>query len=247
MNESMKLLEEKFNVVKEMGYVKSTRGGTTGVGKTFEDLIGKKEDRSPNPDFYGVEIKTKLYYSIRNTTLFNLNPKGKEQYETRRLVKTYGYPDKDLPEHKVLYATVYGSCLNCIAAKFLMGLSVDYENERIILRIINLNMELVENYVYWDFEELKERLYRKLKYLAVVNAAKKTINGDEYYHYTSIDFYKMKDFSTFLKLVEIGIVCVTFRIGIEKYGPRKGEFHDRGTSFQIKECNLTKLFDKIED
>ena len=39
MNESMKLLEEKFNEVKKMGYIKSTRGGTTGVGKNFKILF----------------------------------------------------------------------------------------------------------------------------------------------------------------------------------------------------------------
>ena len=35
-------LKKEFIKIKEMGYVKSTRKGFTGIGKTFEDLIGKK-------------------------------------------------------------------------------------------------------------------------------------------------------------------------------------------------------------
>ena len=38
------------------GYVKSIRGGTTGIGATFEALIGKEEDKLSLPDFKGIEI-----------------------------------------------------------------------------------------------------------------------------------------------------------------------------------------------
>ena len=245
MEESIKLLLKKFYEIRELGYVKTTRGGSTGIGKTFEDLLGKAEDRSTNPDYYGIEIKTKLVNSDKYTTLFNLTPKGKEQFEIKRLVKTYGYPDKTMKSCKILNATIYDSCLSCIAAKYFMGLIIDYKQRKIFLKVINMNMDLLENYVFWDFDELEERLNKKLKYLAVVNASKRYTHGIAYYHYKRIDFYYLKDFNTFLKLIEQGIICITFHIGIVKSGERKGEIHDRGTSFRIKECNLTKLFDKI--
>lgn len=245
MQESIKLLTDRFNEINKMGYVKTTRRGTTGIGKTFEDLLGKHEDRTSNPDFHGIEIKTKLVYSIRNTTLFNQTPRGKEDFEIKRLVKTYGYPDKKMPEYKILNATIFGNCLSCIAAKYLMGLRVDHEKRRIILRVINLNMELLEEYVYWDFDELEYRLNNKLKYLAVVNASKKYTNGNAYYHYKRIDFYQLKDFDTFISLIELGIICVTFHIGVVKTGLHAGEIHDRGTSFEIKESNITELFNRI--
>lgn len=44
IEENILELKEKFNKIKNMGYVESTRKMWTGVGKTFEDLIGKQEN-----------------------------------------------------------------------------------------------------------------------------------------------------------------------------------------------------------
>ena len=182
MNESIENLKKKFLEINRMGYVETTRSGPTGIGKTFEDLLGKDEDSCSDPDFYGIEIKTKQFYSIRDTTLFNLTPTGKEGYEIPRLVKTYGYPDRILKNKKVLIATAYGNCLNCVAAKYLMGFEVDYKNRIIRLKILNMNMDVIEDDVYWEFDAIEERLYRKLKYLAVINASKKKVDGKDHYH-----------------------------------------------------------------
>ncbi|MCI8794949.1 MAG: MvaI/BcnI restriction endonuclease family protein [Bacilli bacterium] len=245
MNESIEKLKKKFLEIKRMGYVESTRSGPTGIGKTFEDLLGKDEDSRSDPDFYGIEIKTKQFYSIRDTTLFNLTPTGKEGYEIPHLVNAYGYPDRILKNKKVLIATAYGNCLNCVAAKYLMGLEVDYKNRIIRLKILNMNMDVIEDDVYWEFDAIEERLCRKLKYLAVINASKKKVDGKDYYHYKNINFYKLKDFFVFLKLIEMGIICIEFHIGVFRDGTKKGEIHDRGTSFRIKESNLLYLFDTI--
>lgn len=246
MNESMELLLKKFNETRKLGYVETTRGGATGIGKTFEDLLGKDEDRTSNPDFHGIEIKTRLQNSIYHTTLFNKTPKGREEFEIKRILRTYGYPDKYMKQYKTFNATIYGSYLSCIAGKYLMGLNVDYNKRKVLLKIVNMNMELIENYVYWDFDELNKMLNRKLKYLALVTATKKYTEGKVYYHYKTIDFYKLKDFETFLILIELGIICVSFHIGIIKRGERIGEIHDRGTSFRIKEEHIEKLFEKIK-
>lgn len=245
MEENIALLKDKFESIKKMGFVESTRKGSSGIGKTFEDLIGKEEDSSYNPDFCGIEIKTKNIKSARHTTFFSLTPKGKEEYEIKRLVKTYGYPDADFKQHKVFSAAIYGNCLTRAAAKHLMGLNVDYKARKIYLKIISLNMELIEEYVYWDFDAIEERVNKKLKYLAFITASRKFSNGKVYFHYKNIEFYRLKSFDTFLKLIELGVVRVLFHIGIVKSGERLGELHDRGTSFQIQEKDLTKLFDKI--
>lgn len=99
-------LKKEFNRIKNLGYIKSTRKGLTGIGKTFEDLIGKKEDTLDLPDYHGIEIKTKRGYSNCYTTLFNLTPKGKNEFEIKHLCETYGYPDKILKNHKILHFSV---------------------------------------------------------------------------------------------------------------------------------------------
>ena len=42
--------------------------------------------------------------------------------------------------------------------------------------------------------------------------------------------------------MEQGIIRITFKIGVYREGEKKGEIHDRGTSFEIQEKDLQKLF-----
>ena len=47
-----------------------------------------------NPDYNGIEIKTRRAYSKSAITLFNAVPDGKAPFEVERLKNTYGYPYK---------------------------------------------------------------------------------------------------------------------------------------------------------
>lgn len=245
MKESMLLLKEQFEEINKKGFIKSTRVGPTGIGKTFEDLLGKKEDNKSLPDFKGIEIKTKTSYSMRPTTLFTLTPRGNNNYEIKRLLNLYGYSDKKLCNAKVLNLVVCGNCYHCLG-KNIFKLRVDKNQEKIFLSVYDMNFDLIEEQVYWSFRELRDRLYKKLEYLALISAKKKSINGENYYNYNRIDFYKLKNFEDFVKLIEMGVISVEFHIGVYKTGSKLGNIHDRGTNFHIKECDLTKLFNKIE-
>ena len=58
LNESIKNLKEKFNEVKNMGYVKGIKQKSQGnSGLTFEKLIGKENDNFQIADYDGIEIK----------------------------------------------------------------------------------------------------------------------------------------------------------------------------------------------
>jgi alpha-mannosidase len=70
----------------------------------------------------------------------------------------------------------------------------------------------------------------------------KFINGIEYFKYTDLHIYQLRDFNTFLKLIEKGIIKVTFKIGVVRIGDRKGKISDHGTSFSISKENLSKLY-----
>ena len=105
---------------------------------------------------------------------------------------------------------------------------------------------LIEDEVYWDFDILKEKLYRKLKYLAYVKALKKKIYDQKYFKYYEMKIYKLKDFKTFINLLDIGIIRISIKIGIYRDDKRKGNIHDHGTSFCIQEENLEKLYDLID-
>ena len=80
MQDSIDLLKSKFFSIRNMGWIKSMRNGPTGVGYTFESLLGKCEDSLACPDFYGIEVKTHRKNSKSNINLFNCNPIGITSY-----------------------------------------------------------------------------------------------------------------------------------------------------------------------
>jgi len=242
----LNILKEEFLRIKRMGYVKSLREGYTGIGKTFEDLLGKKEDTLELPDYRGIEIKTKRSYSSAYITLFNATPQGKNNFEIKRIKEIYGYPDKIMKNYKILNNSVQANTVTLIANRYFFKLNIDRDERKVFLLIYGRNMQLIEKSSFWTFETLKEKLYRKLKYLALIKAWPKTINGEVYYKYYDIDFYELKSFDEFLDLLEMGTIRVTFKISVFRTGERIGQVHDRGTSFEIQEINLFKLFNIIK-
>ena len=71
---NIKNLYSRFEDIKKMGWVKSLRKGDTGIGKTFEELLGKTEENFEFPDFEGIEIKTKRYYFFCGLSCVAISP-----------------------------------------------------------------------------------------------------------------------------------------------------------------------------
>ena len=189
----MNKLKNKFETIKKLGWIKSIRKGSTGIGATFEKLLGVNENSFEIPDFDGIEIKTKRNYSNSFTSLFNYSPEGKYSYEIEKIKDKYGYPDKIIKKYKVLNKSFY--CNTKIRVNnYYFILKVNMESKKIILNIIDLYGKLVENNIYWDFDEIKEKLNRKLHFLAFVNASRKIVNNDEYFKYYKMDLYELKNF-----------------------------------------------------
>ena len=86
MDDNIRLLQKKFQKIKNLGYVETVREGSTGMGATLEDLLGKSEENFEIPDFYGIELKTRRAYSKSSITLFNAVPTGGNYYEVKRLM-----------------------------------------------------------------------------------------------------------------------------------------------------------------
>ena len=64
-------IKRKFLEIKNKGWIKSVRNGSTGIGATFEYLLGMEENNLEIPDYNEIEIKTKRNYSKSYTTLFH--------------------------------------------------------------------------------------------------------------------------------------------------------------------------------
>lgn len=237
-------LQKKFEAIKNMNWVKSTRKGTDAVGRTFEHLLGQEENCLEIADFKGIEIKTKRDYAKSYIGLFNMTPIGKNYHEIKRLRDTYGYKCSQLSDYKVLNNSVYCNRRTFIGNKYQFMLKVNWDEQKIYLCIFDIDGVLLEKNVYWDFDTVKDKLYRKLKVVAFVKAHTKFINKLEYFKYYDMKFYVLKDFKTFVSLIERGIIRINFKISVFESGKRKGQIHDHGTSFDIKECDLLKLYYK---
>lgn len=245
MENDINQLKEKFYNVKNLEWVESHSNDTGGIGKTFEKLIGLSNNEFEIPDFNQIEIKTKNKYSKSYTTLFSCTPTGPHYHEVERIKDLYGYPDSKLKQFKVLNTSIYANEKQKVGLNYFFELKIDKNKEKLFLLIYNKQGTLIENSVYWDFDIIKEKLYRKLRFLAYVKAFKKNIDGITYFKYYEMKIYKLKNFEEFLNLLDKGIIRISIKIGIFREGKRKGQIHDHGTSFCIQEENLNKLYNLI--
>lgn len=244
--DSIKSLNKKFLDIKKQDFVETKRKGTSGIGYTFECLLGKHEENFPIADYEGIEIKTSRKTSWGKIHLFHATPDGDYLFPIKDILNVLGYPDKDFPEYKVFNFSTNAKNYTNIGLYKKIRVCVNRKKEKIYLIAKNKNGENLNLHISWSFEMLKKRIDLKLKYLAIVKADSKKISNVEYFRYNKIKYYKLKSFETFIDLIESGIIDITFMIGIYKSGKRFGQTHDRGTSFTINEKAIELLYDKYE-
>lgn len=225
-------------------WIESKGKGNNNVGITLESLLNKDIENFELPDYKGIEVKAKYSKKESHITLFNATPDS-YLFEIKRLYHEYGYPDKELPQFNVFNLSIYGN-RKIRLNKNYFKLYVDNTNKRITLRIYDINHKIIDELISWSFDMLREKLERKLTYLALVRADKKYINNKIYFKYHTINFYKFDCFDKFLWLIENGMIRITFRIGIYKKGQKFGQIYDHGTCFSIDERYVSRLFNKID-
>lgn len=239
-----KTFKDIKNKIKPNEWIISKHKGRGAVGLTLESLLNKEIENFELPDYNGVELKAK--YSKRNThiTLFSATPDS-YLFEIKRLQKQYGYPDNELPQFNVFNISVYGNRYIKLNNNYFK-LYVDYKNKKVILRIYDNKLQIVDEFVSWTFDLLKEKLERKLKYLVLVHANRKFEHNDVLFKYNNVAFYELKSFNDFIHLIDNGVIKITFKIGVYKSKYRYGQIYDHGTSFSIDECNISRLFDVVD-
>ncbi len=86
--------KQEFHKLKREGFVKSQRTGATGIGFTFETLMGLDENNLVLPDIDGVEIKAHRDNSHSMITLFTFN-RNVWQINPLEAIKKYGSNDSN--------------------------------------------------------------------------------------------------------------------------------------------------------
>ena len=186
MNENYEELKELFNKIKNMGWVEAHRTGNTGIGKTFEDLLDKKEDNLSLPDFKDIEIKSQRNATNSMITLFTKSPDYPVSVNTF-LRENFGSISSEYDNMKILHTTINANNFN------------------------NTKQIIYEN-AYWSFENIQKCLEHKLKYVAIVGADEKFENSKNYFKFTDIMLITGITLDKFLEALENGDVLVDIRI-----------------------------------
>ena len=214
-----------FARVKNLGYVRATRSGPTGVGHTFETLVGLEEDNIALPDLGEVEVKSRRVNSTSMVTLFTFNRKA-WQMKPLDAVRKYGTLDKQ--GRQGLYFTMARTPTS-------PGLLLHVEDEFISVRHISGEVVAV-----WSLEALAQQFYKKMPALVLVSALSEVRDGVEWFNFTRAQLLTGTSPDILREQLLAGNVLVDLRLHDKITRAR-----NHGTGFRAKESQLTALFQNI--
>jgi hypothetical protein len=229
---SLMRLLNLFDDVSSRGYIRTLRQGPTGVGYTFETLLGIEENNNRGPDFEGIELKCYRLGQGNNNIKKNLFLREPRWIDTHTdmasRVRGYGYIDDE--SRPALYSAVTAST-NC--HDFALEASADEEKV-----FLTYNCQRVAE---WTFRQLQERLDEKLTHAAFIGAKKRGAAAQEEFHYQTFKYCRHPSVDSFIALVEAGQVIVELRMHVKE----NGTVRNHGTAFRLNEDRLPDLFAEV--
>ena len=244
MKKENKQLIEEFHRIANKGWIKSISNSFGSIGLTFEKELGKNPDALYFPDYYGIEIKCTSRYSRYPLFLFTVAFDGPTFPEINRIVEKYGYYDKDFIDKKVLFEKISCKTKTIVNEQYKFKLEIDKKCEKLFLCVYNLKNKLIEKESFVYIDTIKEHLLLKMSYLALIYASQRKFNNEKYFRYYRMIMYQLKDFKTFIELLNNGEIDVSLISRISKSGTDKGRYRNKNLVFQIKKDKIEKLFNK---
>lgn len=228
----------KMENIKNLGFVRTHRAGTTGIGKTLEDLLDIEENNISGPDFDVYELKSMRKNANSMLTLITKSPDS-PQYANTFLRINYGYPSGNYDnDERVLHSTLDNIDFTRISNT---GHCLKVAVDDYAVHIINESYDIVAS---WGIDTLINAVNKKIssKQIVFVRAESRGQGELEEFHYNEV--YLLDGFSpeSFIKLICDGRIKVDLRIGQYHDGPNKGKTHDHGTGFRIFEKDHYLLF-----
>jgi len=237
---------EKFKRVKELGFVKSHRIHDTGIGKTFEDLMGIRENNDLLRDFMDtIELKAQRNYTGSKLTLFTKSPDSPKSANTL-IREKFGYPDEKVPDKNIIHSSLFHTrWVQIKDTRYQMKLLI--ESGRLFLKVMNTDTNKIEEpQIFWELETLKKIFDVKCDLIAYIFTKTKKENGIEYFKYEKAILLRGLGSDKFIELIENGKIMFDLRIGIFRSGSKKGKTHDHGSAFRISKRDFKELFEVQE-
>lgn len=231
-------LAKKHKDIVSMGWIQTHRSESGGVGRTYENLLGIHENNDSKPDYGDIEIKTHRDKSNSNIHLF-----GKTPSSTSNPIKYLSYEYSDYERTKTFNVSLR---TNMFIPKgdYYFNLVNDRKNQRLYICVYDETKKMIDNSVFYTYDEIGSSFFEKLKNLFFVKA-KHEFNDDnveEFKYYKSAQLFSNPSFNLFLDLVDSGDICCDIMVGTHTHGKKCGQFRDHGTRFGIPENKLINLY-----
>lgn len=243
-DEKYENLITEFKKIAKKGWIKGVNNFTSAVGNTFEKEIKKIPDSMFFPDYYGIEIKCTTRFSNYPISLFSLAFDGTYLYQMNLLLQKYGIIDEDYPDKKRLIGKLISYKKVKINNNYFK-IVPDYDEDRLYLKVYDVNGNFLESDAYIEFSTIKERVNLKLNMLAIIYASKKKINDDFHFRYYKLSIYKLKSPEKFIDLIAENKINISILGRVSRSGSEEGRQRNKNLTFSISKENIDLLFDKI--
>jgi hypothetical protein len=229
-------LLNEFDRVRDDGWVNSLREGDTGIGYTFETLLGIEENNEKVADFKGIEIKCKslkegALAAGGKINLFQHGPEWIEKLSSKQRIRQIGKEGAD-----GLY-----SCHSQVTTNVNnLGLSLMISSaaQKIDLR------KSADGIGYWTFESLGRRLAEKHSRAVFIKASIRKKESKSQFRYDELVYCERPSIDRFMNLVGSRNIVFEFLMSEKSNGTVRNhgypwrltreEFLDQLFSFQIK-------------
>jgi len=232
--------------IKGMGWIPSKRRHDTGIGKTFEDLLGIKENNIQLPDIGGIEVKSSRSYTSSPVTLITFEPPREYRnvsWTLEYLVNNFGKTG-DENGGPVFHITVSARRYTGNIQQFKLDTRKIDGKEMVCVvtkkKFNPANPKLPGDVVVcYPVEEILKRIAKKLSgCLLVIEAETRGKKEDEKFRLKGAKLYSGFSVHRFIELVKEGRVVLDIRFG--RYSD--GRPHNHGTAWRIHKKDILRLY-----
>ena len=218
---------EKFKEIKKMGWIKSKRRGSTGIGYTLEELLGIQENNIATPDLGEIELKAHRINSTSMITLFTFNNKAWKM-NPLEAIKKYGTPDEN---------GRLGMYFTMSQKPNRSGLFLHIEDEAISVR--HISGEII---AIWQLASLAERFMQKFPAMIFVGAFHEMDGRQEWFKFDRAQLLTGTSKEVLRNQIIAGNTLIDLRL--HDKGSRA---RNHGTAFRVHERKLPMLFTNVRD
>lgn len=201
VDEALADLLQRYDGINSRGWIDSMRTGDTGIGYTFESLVGVKENNDQGADFHGIELKCKLKRDRRSATgkvnLFQLAPRWSASQRGIERLRMLGQPNAD--GRYTCYSQVSTTANN-------LGLWLQAQLPPEGIRLHKDVMQIGT----WARDRLAERLAEKHSRAAFVAAESRRQAATTQYKYVELVYCEQPDIQKFIDMVDLRRIVFEF-------------------------------------